>query len=130
MCGQVTYKGNGKASGPHACHCDMCQRFVGSAFIGVDFENGLIEGPVHWFRSSDWGERGSCSTCGSALFWRLAESTDAFVASIGSLSDKSGIGAIESHYFADNIPSSYDFAGDAERLSREETLARFAGGTE
>lgn len=130
LCGAVTYKAKGEPHGPHACHCDDCQRFTGSTYVGVLFKGADVEGPVHWFQSSDWGERGSCERCGSAMFWRLRDNHENFVVSIGSLNDKSGLGEITEHYFADNIPSSFDFTGSAQRLSREETLARFAGGAE
>lgn len=129
LCGKVTYAGGGEPSAAHACHCKDCQRFVGSAFIGVNFDTLEINGPVHWFTSSDWGERGSCRRCGSALFWRLRNGEGPKVVSIGSLDDPSSIGEIDEHYFADLRPSAYDFSGSAKRLSREETLARFAGVT-
>lgn len=111
----------------HACHCKDCQRFVGSAFIGVNVSKLDVMGAVRWFKSSDWGERGSCSTCGSALFWRLQNNESAAVVSIGSLDDSCAIASIEEHYFADAIPNAYDFTGSAKRLNREETLANFTG---
>lgn len=130
MCGAVTYKTQGAPSAAHACHCDDCQRFSGAAFVGVDFEGINVDGPIRWFQSSDWGERGSCGTCGSAMFWRLRDGNGPNVAAIGSLDDASKIAAIDKHYFADNIPPAYAFSGDAVRLSREETIAFFEGMTD
>lgn len=124
MCGQVTYTGKGTPSAAHACHCDDCQRFSGAAFVGVDFETLEASGPVKWFKSSEWGERGSCGNCGSAMFWRLQDG-GMQVVSIGSLDDASQIAPIDKHYFVDNMPPAYAFSGDAQRLSREETLALF-----
>ncbi|WP_298919090.1 GFA family protein [uncultured Algimonas sp.] len=130
LCGATTYVARGAPSAAHACHCTDCQRFIGSAFIGVNFDALEVDGPVRWFDSSDWGQRGSCGTCGSALFWRLKSGDGPKVVSIGSLDDASRIRPIDEHYFADNVPPAYDFTGDATRLSREETLAKFAGASE
>ena len=126
LCGQTKYTASGQPSAAHACHCDDCRRFAGGAFIGVDFETLNISGVVKWFKSSEWGERGSCGECGSAMFWRMQGDGGPNVVSIGSLDDASNVPAIDKHYFADNIPPAYDFKGDAKRMSREETLALFA----
>ena len=125
MCGETTYKTTGEPSAAHACHCDDCQRFSGTAFVGVDFETLEINGPIKWFASSEWAERGSCSSCGSAMFWHLNNSSGPQVVSIGSLDDAASIAAIDKHYFADNIPPAFNFTGEAVRMSREETLTLF-----
>jgi hypothetical protein len=126
----VTFEARGEASPVHACHCDDCRRFAGSAFIAVSFNDIDLKGPVRWFASSEWGERGSCSECGSALFWRLrdeaARRAMGTAITLGTFDDRSGFGPIDEHYFADNIPESYDFMGSGVRLSREETMAKFA----
>ena len=131
MCGAVTFQARGEPSPVHACHCDDCRRFAGSAFIAVNFPDVDFSGPVHWFTSSDWAERGSCSRCGSALAWRLRAPSDEAPAgpaiTLGAFDDPTAFGPISEHYFADNIPPAYDFTGDGARLNREETLAKFAG---
>ena len=130
LCGAVRFEARGEPSPVHACHCDDCRRFSGSAFIAVSFHDVELNGPIRWFQSSEWGERGSCSECGSALFWRLrdeaASAAMGLAICIGTFDDRSGFGLIDEHYFADNIPESYDFTGSGKRLSREETLAKFA----
>ena len=126
LCGETTFTATGDPSPAHACHCDDCRRFTGSAFIGVDFEALEISGPINWFQSSEWGERGSCGKCGSAMFWRLQNGDGPKVVSIGSLDDASDVPPIDKHYFADSIPAAYNFTGDALRMSREETMTLFA----
>ncbi|MFK7896337.1 MAG: GFA family protein [Myxococcota bacterium] len=131
LCGAVTFEAEGEPSTVHACHCDDCQRFVGSVFIAVNVTGVTLNGPVNWFASSEWGERGSCRECGSALFWRLRDEAAASAMGtgivLGAFDDPSDFGPIHEHYFADNMPASYDFKGDGIRMSREETLAKFAG---
>lgn len=130
LCGAITFEAQDEPSPVHACHCDDCRRFAGSAFIAVSFKDIEFAGPIRWFHSSEWGERGSCSECGSALFWRLRDAVASArlgtAISLGAFDDRSGFGPIHEHYFADNIPESYDFTGEGIRMSREETLAKFA----
>jgi len=58
------------------CHCTMCQRSGGSAFmtwVGLDEGQCRIDDPrglLRWYQSSDLAERGFCSHCGSSLFFR------------------------------------------------------------
>lgn len=131
LCGAVSFEARGEPSPVHACHCDDCRRFSGMAFIATNIGEIDLHGPVRWFASSAWAERGSCGECGSALFWRLrdpaASAALGTAVSLGAFDDRAEFGPIAEHYFADNIPASYDFTGDGVRLSREETLAKFAG---
>ncbi|MGB6228527.1 MAG: GFA family protein [Litorimonas sp.] len=127
LCGAVTYEAKGLKSDVHACHCDMCRRFTGSAFIGVDFESLDDSGPTHWFQSSEWAERGSCGDCGSSLFWRTLDGSHLSVA-VGSLDDASTLGPIALHYFHDKKPGAYGYSDTGRRLSSAETVALFTGG--
>ena len=57
------------------CHCSMCQRAHGSAFVtwvGVDetrFEL-LSDAMLRWYKSSAPARRGFCSQCGSPLLFQ------------------------------------------------------------
>lgn len=128
LCGAVTFEGQGQMGGVHTCHCADCARWNGGPLMAVEFENGIkVEGPVNWYQSSDWGERGSCSTCGSALFWRMRDRSRINVA-VGALDDRSVIEKIASHIFFDSKPDFYDFADDAPRLTGAEVVAQFLAG--
>lgn len=57
------------------CHCSMCQRAHGSAFVtwvGVPTQGfRLIEASsLVWFNSSPGAQRGFCRDCGSSLLFR------------------------------------------------------------
>lgn len=125
LCGETKFTASGEPSAAHACHCVDCRRFTGSSFIGVDFEALNIAGPVRWFASSEWGERGSCELCGSAMFWRLRSGSGSKVVSLGSLDEPDRIAPIEKHYFDDERPKGFDLVSNGKRLSREETIALF-----
>lgn len=127
LCGAVKYTGHGEQRAPHVCHCGDCAKWVGGPFIGVSFSEGITihDGPIRWFKSSDWAERGSCATCGSAMFWRMYDGSFITVTA-GSLNDPSTVAGIEEHIFIDHKPTHYDFADKAPRLTAEETLEKFA----
>ncbi len=126
LCGAVTYEGQGERGRVHLCHCSDCVRWTGGPFMGLQFSDGLTikTGDVNWYDSSDWGERGSCSKCGSTLFWRLKQDHKITIVTAGSLDDTSDLEPIEEHIFIDHKPDYYDFAGDVPRLTGAEVFAR------
>ena len=77
-------------SGPHICHCRMCQKAFGSFFApltGVPLEKfELTRGELAIFKSSDQTERGFCRNCGTPLTIHDVDSPRIAV-SIGSLDE-------------------------------------------
>ena len=122
LCGEVVYEGSGKVTGLQICHCSDCQRWVGGPFMGVHLESLSIEGPFRWFKSSEWAERGSCSVCGSAMFWRLQNGSAPTVAA-GTLDDQSMLKSVEAHIFVDHWPKHYSFSDSAPRKTGTEVIA-------
>lgn len=57
------------------CHCSMCQRAHGAAFVtwvgvpAAQFKLGDSDS-VNWFESSAGAERGFCRRCGCSMFFR------------------------------------------------------------
>jgi hypothetical protein len=88
QCGAVRYEINGPLSGPHICHCRMCQKAFGNFFaalVGVqkrDFR--WSKGEPGIFRSSLLAERGFCRDCGTPLSFAYIDTPHMNV-SIGSL---------------------------------------------
>ena len=76
LCGDIQFSAQLPSKWVAHCHCTMCQRSAGAAFVtwvGLDAGRCTIDDPAHrltWYRSSDLGERGFCSRCGSTLFFR------------------------------------------------------------
>lgn len=127
LCGAVTITGHGAHKGVHVCHCQDCARWNGGPLMAVEFEGGIdFDGPVRWYKSSDWGERGSCLQCGSALLWRMPSASMINVA-VGCLDDRSIFEKVDGHIFIDRKPAFYDFADDSERLTAEQVYAKFTG---
>lgn len=75
LCGGVTFSAALPSNWVAHCHCTLCQRAHGAAFVtwvsvpdkGVTIRD---EGNLHWYRSSPQAERGFCVKCGSSLFFR------------------------------------------------------------
>jgi hypothetical protein len=94
LCGavqyEVTQQPDDSISSIGYCHCRMCQKALGGLFgyfvvfsgpnIGETFKFTREE--PKYYRSSEWGERGFCSECGTPLVMR---DSDSFGVMIGSL---------------------------------------------
>ncbi len=58
---------------PEACHCSQCRKHTGNYWTGINVRRTSLEVRgaelVRWYQSSEKVQRGSCSVCGSTLFW-------------------------------------------------------------
>ncbi len=128
LCGAVTFSASGASSDYHACHCGMCRRWGGGPFFaagvgGVTFEG---EDKLRRYDSSEWAERGFCGDCGTHLFYRL-KGEDQYIMSVGAF-DNADSFRLHGEIYIDAKPDGYAFAGDHERLTEAETIAKFTGG--
>ena len=78
LCGDIEFDAQLPSKWVAHCHCTMCQRSSGAAFVtwvGLEEDRCTIADPLarlHWYRSDSGGERGFCLRCGSTLFFRSA----------------------------------------------------------
>lgn len=76
FCGAVRFTATLPTKWVAHCHCSMCRRAHGAAFVtwaGFDDGRVAVEDPdsrLTWFASSPPARRGFCATCGSTLFFR------------------------------------------------------------
>jgi hypothetical protein len=76
LCGDVRFNVNWPSLWVAHCHCTMCQRAHGAAFVtwfGMADDRVQIDdtaGSLRWYRSSPGAERGFCTRCGSSIFFR------------------------------------------------------------
>jgi len=76
LCGAVSFAAHLPSRWVAHCHCSMCRRAHGAAFVtwvGVDEAGVSLGDPQGAFRryaSSAEGERGFCSRCGSSFWFR------------------------------------------------------------
>ena len=73
LCGAVSYTAKGLGPELGVCHCGMCRRWSGGPLFATSTEDLVWEGEdtIATYQSSEWAERGFCSACGSALFYRV-----------------------------------------------------------
>lgn len=125
LCGAVDVRVDRFGDRMSACHCDMCRRWTGSAFMAVHArgDNVTLTGPVKTLGTSEWAERGWCDACGSTLFYRLKQD-GSYGLSAGLFEDAAGRSLTE-EYYTDQKPAGWAFAGDHKRMNEAETLAFF-----
>jgi hypothetical protein len=104
LCGAVRYRVDGPARPISICHCGQCRRIHGylGAYSAASTGHLTIDGAerITWYRSSAAAERGFCSVCGSAMFWKPSHGRHLSF-SAGSIDQPSGL-SIERHiYLAD-----------------------------
>lgn len=129
LCGAVRYRLAKPVTEIDACHCGMCRKFSGGIELGFNVEPGDVtwsgEDQVKVYRSSDWGERGFCGTCGSSLFWRTHGDAPAHLSLTGgSLDSFEGV-SLTSEIFVDHKPDAYALAGERKRMTSQEVIAAF-----
>lgn len=83
----------------------------------ISFEG---ENAITVYNSSDWAERGFCTTCGSHLFYRLKESKQHMVPA-GLFDDQENF-VFESQVLIDRKPDYYSFANETNDLTEAEIL--------
>ena len=77
LCGSVRWRATGAPLYAYHCHCRMCQRESGAAFMtGVTFPTAAVQwtvGSPRLYQSSENAKRGFCAQCGSWVSWHWLE---------------------------------------------------------
>lgn len=130
MCGAVRFEAR-ELGDFGVCHCVQCRRWLGSAMFGVTVPEAAmaVRGAenIRSIRSSAGASRSFCALCGSGLWYRYdkgADGTGDYELPVGLLDDANGL-ALVREIFADEKPDSWALAGEHERLTRAETLAKY-----
>ena len=124
LCGAVTVTATPARPHVEACHCDMCRRWGGIAFLGIQCgPNASFTGEEHItrYQSSDWAERGFCKHCGTNLFYRFTP-VDNYSFTAG-LFDELGDLTLSEEIFVDEKPAYYAFAQDTVKKTGAEVIA-------
>lgn len=89
LCGAVRYRAQGAPFRVSHCHCGMCRKLSGAAFLTfVAFKSDSLTwtvGKPARYRSSPAAERGFCSVCGSTLATFEDDLPDWAQVTVGSL---------------------------------------------
>lgn len=126
LCGAVQITAKVDNPKVRACHCDMCRQHNSGAFFSIETlpDSIVVTGPATTFKSSEWGGRGFCTTCGSTLWYRLDEDKSPNLSA--GLFPNAGGGVLNAEYFVDKCPQAYVLAGNHTKMTTRETIAMFA----
>ena len=91
LCGAVRYEIDGAGGGVSHCHCGMCRKASGAAFLtwlGVAHDKfRYTRGAPSSYRSSDTAHRSFCARCGSQLQFDYHGAHDHTHVTLGSLDE-------------------------------------------
>ena len=94
LCGRVRYRLARVPTDVGPCHCRICQRASGAAFLTwatVPRAELEVTGEPAWFRSSPAARRGFCPTCGTRRWHRSSEDSDWLTLKVGTLDDSADV---------------------------------------
>ena len=115
-CAGVQYSVDGPLRGVVNCHCDRCRRMTGHfmaataarvADLSVDDPECLLR----WWAPTEAVGYGSCSRCGSTLFWKSGDRPDVWSIAAGTLDQPTGLSTTTALFVAE--------ASDYHRLDHE-----------
>lgn len=126
LCGKVTFTAVPGSTDTEACHCGSCRKWTGGVLFAVPCDQLQIdnEAELGAYRSSDWGERLFCKTCGSNLFWRMLDGSMSVV--MLQAFDHPEQFNFTREVFIDAKPANYSFANDTQKITGEAFMAMYA----
>lgn len=128
LCGEVEIKASSLSPNIGACHCDMCRKWAGGPFLGVDCNTAVEfsgEDNVCSYPSSEWAERGFCSKCGTHLFYKLTKNGQYFMP-VGLFNIPSKLN-FDHQIFIEEKPEYYSFSNKTKTMTGEQFFALFSG---
>lgn len=123
LCNAVRVELAEPAAEVEICQCAMCRRWGGAFYAaqtGADFTLHGAEN-ITVYKSSDWGERAFCSTCGSNLWFKFLPTGNRSF-SAGLFDDAVNRG-IEKEIFIDQAATWACIEGAHPKLTGEEIIA-------
>ncbi len=106
-CGAVRYHIDGAPLRVSHCHCEICRRASGG--IAATLAAFPAE-QVHWqgvepqtYRSSDFGFRRFCGTCGSQLEFGFDSRPELRIIAVGSMDDPSMAPAMRHNFISEKV---------------------------
>lgn len=108
LCGAIRFEAHGLALKVASCHCSMCRRASGSAFVPyaayrVSDVRFIGEHPAR-YRSSQEAYRGSCARCGSTLSFSYDAEPEKIWLTLGCFDDPSAHEPTEDWYVQGKMP--------------------------
>lgn len=107
LCGAVRYRLTAEPKVSVNCHCSMCRRHSGAAFltyIAIDRSAFLIErGELVGYRSSSDAVRSHCGSCGSPLTFVFDADPESVWVTVGTLDNPDTANPKENWFVQDKV---------------------------
>lgn len=108
LCGAVRYEIDGAGESASHCHCGMCRKASGAAFVtwlGVAHDHfRYTQGAPTSYRSSELASRNFCAACGSQLQFEYHGAHDHTHITVGSLDAPERITPARHIWINDRLP--------------------------
>jgi hypothetical protein len=129
LCGAVTIRTSLYRRTVSACHCGMCRRWTGGAFLafGADAAATAIDGPVRRFASSHGVDRASCADCGSVLWWQDTRRAEPSYDLAPGLFEAAHSFPLTRELYADEAMGCLHLTGEHARITRADYEATHPG---
>jgi hypothetical protein len=127
LCGDVKFTAEPVNDEMGVCHCEMCRRWTGGTYMAVSCGNSVKfenENALGVYKSSGYGERVFCKTCGSTIAWRLQDGSHTSLSA--QAFDDPSVFKFKTEIFVDEQPDNYAFANETTRMTGPEVFAMYA----
>jgi ketosteroid isomerase-like protein len=107
LCGAVRYRVHGRPFAETHCHCTLCRRVSGAAFVTwASFERSGFEliGEPGELRATDKALRRFCTRCGTPLTFQFDAQPDRIDVTVASLDHPEGIAPRDHIYASTRLP--------------------------
>ena len=129
LCAKTVFEAELKNHDVHACHCSMCRQQSSGVLMSIDIEPGSLrfedQAYLSLFKSSEWGERGFCSHCGTMLFWRMQDGSYCNINVFALQEPPEGL-KLTTEIYIDHKPDFYQFKYSRVQLTEAEVVALFS----
>ena len=129
LCGAIQFTVKNASNEIGACHCDMCRRWGGGPFLGIDCKQDVSfkdSSNLSIYASSEWAERGFCKKCGSHLFYKFKQANQ-YIMPVGLFDSDTNL-VFDHQIFIDEKPEYYCFSNKTKNMTGEEVMAMFGEG--
>lgn len=117
-CGALRYRVSITPSDTGYCHCRICQRTTGSpvaAWALVPVAGfAMLKGQAVVYKSSAWGERHFCGTCGAQILYQERRNPAGVSLNVATLDDPAALPP-RSHIYTDSQIAWLHFGDDLPR---------------
>jgi hypothetical protein len=117
LCGAVRYEAAGEPQVVANCHCSMCRRHSGAAYLtyaGFSADKVAFTGRPSIYRSSPGATRGHCGICGSPLTFAFDNDPSLIWLTLGSFDNADALAPTE-HWFTASKLAWLDLHDDLPR---------------